>query len=220
MKPNIYTPARKTITRSHKGFRSKVPSKKMKMTVMCESLLEAQFARLVEVHPMVAEYYYQPTEEWYYDDLGNRLTCFPDFKVVWRNGSWTYFEVKPDAKLKCPDLRAKLELISKNFEARSINYRVITDKELEEPVRGEILKGLHKINRLSIPPARLSQILSHEDLSKSRTLGNLTKLFGEADALKLVAGGHFFVLFDARLDQGSRVYHQLEEVQNHDSFRI
>lgn len=99
--------ARRVITRSGRGIRIKFPSKKLGKQVHCESPLERDAVLQFEMHPLVASYQEQPSEETYYDEFGNARSCYPDFLLRLINGSEVLVEVKRKIDLSRPKISQK-----------------------------------------------------------------------------------------------------------------
>jgi TnsA endonuclease N terminal len=214
------SPVRKVVTRTHKGFRAKFPSRKMGAMVGCESLLELQAARLFEFHPYITAFHAQPVEEYFYDDRGYRHSYTPDFKVTFSTLDFVYVEVKPEKKLRCPTLSLKYKQIADSFARRKLSFRLLTERELYQEPRLAIVDRLRSAckTRPAIKSGTAVQKLLGQQRRKS--FGALAAEIGELEALKLIASGALVVNFSRPLNEDSLVFDRHANEVDHDPFRI
>lgn len=214
------SPVRKVVTRSHKGFRAKFPSKKMGGTVGCESLLELQAARLFEFHPYITAFHAQPVEEYFYDDEGCRRSYTPDFKVIFSTTDFVYVEVKPEKKLRCPALALKYKQIAASFAVRKLPFRLLTERELYQEPRLAIvnrLRSAYKARPAVKSRLAVGKLLGHQ---RKKPFGAIAAEIGELEALKLIAAGTLVVNFSQPLTEHSMVFDRHSNEVAHDPFRI
>jgi hypothetical protein len=214
------SPVRNVVTRTHKGFRAKFPSKKMGVTIGCESLLELQAARLFEFHPYVTAFLAQPVEEYFYDNEGCRRSYTPDFKVTFSTTDFVYVEVKPEKKLRCPTLALKYKRIADSFAYRKLPFRLLTERELYQEPRLAIVDRLRSACKAR--PAIKSELAVRELLGheSKKPFGAFVAEIGELEVLKLIAFGKLVVDFSQPLTEHSMVFDRDSNEVDHDPFRI
>lgn len=94
---------RKVVTRSGHGVRGYFPSRKMMRMVAWESQLERDAIMLLEFSLEVVGFREQPVRV-YFDQDGERHQYIPDFEVDLADGRILHVEVKPESKLRKPDI--------------------------------------------------------------------------------------------------------------------
>ena len=117
--------ARRVITRTGRGIRGKFPSRKLQKQVHWESPLERDAVLQFEMHPLIATYQEQPSEETYYDERGTARICYPDFLLRLTDGSEAWVEVKRKVDLSRTKIKRKLELIALRFAEQGRIYSVL-----------------------------------------------------------------------------------------------
>lgn len=117
---------RKVVTRTGRGMRCLVPSRKMGRMIQCESMLEADAVNLFEWSPDIVRFEEQPNFE-FPSDGENSFKYTPDFRLFLINGTDTYVEVKPERKLLGPTLRQRLSHIAEHFERSGRKFHILTD---------------------------------------------------------------------------------------------
>lgn len=173
--------SRKPITRSQRGFRLKYPSLKLGRMVNCESLLEGDFAPLLEFSPGVVSYREQPVRIEYWD--GERMReYFPDFEVQLIDGGLIHVEVKLSTKMARPEVAEKYRAIAKHYQGTDKLFRIVTEQVIRmEPLHSNLRKlsplrrdlgvelpgALELRNRLGRYPLRLAEI--EDRLGKAMT---------------------------------------------------
>lgn len=111
-----------------------LPSVKNKRQVAWESQLEKKACLLFEFSSIVASYREQPiTINFPSDGYIRKYT--PDFELKLKTGECIYVEVKPASKLADDSLKTKLRDIHAFWEQRDHYFIVITDEELNQPIR-------------------------------------------------------------------------------------
>lgn len=124
---------RKVVTASKKTTKGYFASMKMQGQIPYESTLERRALSLFEVDPAVREIYAQP-EEMRLDIDGISSKHFPDFRLV-RTGRDGFVEVKPSRKAEQDDYGAMFEAARNEAAKRSLDYFVLTEKEIERQPR-------------------------------------------------------------------------------------
>lgn len=198
---------RKAITRSKQTFRVKFPSLKNNRMIHCESILEADTARYLELSPHVERYEAQPTVETYYDKNGDPHRYYPDFRVVLCDGSEVDVEAKPEKKLNAPIVKAKLEAVIRRYAELGRRFRIFTDRHVRcEP----LYSNLQLIQRHSRTPIHQSMLNDLKRLLKQAAFRSIAEaaavLGGEQHVYRLIAVGHLEVDFNQQISQNSLVW--------------
>jgi hypothetical protein len=147
---------RKVIHRSGGIMRGKFVSFKNGRTIHWESQLERDAVYLFEYSPGVVRYREQPFTCWYvHGDKTRRYTV--DFEVEFSDGTIVYFEIKPAEKLLKPDYQEKFKAIQQHFNNNGLVFRILTDKEIRQPVLLDNFKllGRHGSSRLNAYQRRI-----------------------------------------------------------------
>lgn len=199
--------ARKAITRSKKSFRVKFPSLKNNCMVHCESMLEGDTARFLEVSHYVKEYRSQPRKETYYDNEGQQREYFPDFEVTLCDDSLVDIEVKPKSKLLKPDVKTKLEAVAVKYSEQGRRFRIVTEEDVQyEP----FLTNLKKLNYYQRSVSDRDQLKKFESLlatSKFSTVKEAALIIsGENIVYGLIAVGFLAADLNKPLDTKSAIW--------------
>ncbi len=179
--------SRNVITRRGRGFRGKVPSRKLGRMVAGESLIECDAILLLEFSPGVLTYQEQPALIQYADGETIR-TYYPDFEVVLRSGEVMHLEIKAAKELDKPATQEKYQVIAADYARRGHGFRIITDEELR---RGDLYPNLLLLaSSLHVKPK------SATATDWKRRFGRATvsfeaaaTYFGEAEVLRMIAWG-------------------------------
>ena len=180
-----------------------LPSVKNKRHIAWESQLEKKACLLFEFSPIVASYMEQPITI-SFPSGGCIRKYTPDFELQLSTGQRIYVEVKPVSKLADEELKAKFRDIDTFWQQHGCYFIVITDEELNQPVRQSNLAFLrpylaYQCSVDSIEQARL-WLSSHQDT----TLDELTNFIGSlSDAYALLAQGHITFDLDQPIDLDS-----------------
>lgn len=147
--------ARKVITRSGRKYRGKFPSRKLNRSVHWESWLERDTILQLEYHPHVLSYQEQPSLEHWYDSRGEVRDYYPDFLADLNSGTQLLIEVKPEAKLRLPEVREKLAGVALRFCEQGRAFRILTEADVRrQPLHDNLLR-MHDACRL---PGRKLQL--------------------------------------------------------------
>jgi hypothetical protein len=167
-----------------------------------ESLLEESAIYHFEFSAQIASYQEQPekTEFWV---EGKRQIYFPDFELMMVDGEVVYVEVKPEAKLKDPVLKKRLEDIAEHYRQRGYRFVVLTDKQLkQEPLLGN-LKQLIYHHRWERDDQELRAAMEALTLLPAHTVDGFKAVLGNVqDVYRLLATG-FYVCDLSRPIEGS-----------------
>ena len=167
--------ARKVVTRGPIGNVGKFPSIKMDRSIHWESMLERDRFRQLEFERDVISYREQPFTIAFLMD-GKRCVYTPDIEVKRLNGLFIE-EVKPEAKLSCPELLRRLEALADVFESQGMQFRVVTERTIR---RQPYLKNINALLRYSrlIPTEKESDLVeSVAHAHQTITLGDLFREF-------------------------------------------
>lgn len=198
---------RQVMSRSQKTMRVKFPSQKNNRMIFCESLLERDVARWLELSPQVTSFCEQPSLEIYYDDEGNARKYIPDFEVNFSDDSVLHIEVKPASKLKRNDVSKKYELIARRYEELGRRFRIITDDQVRcEPLHGN-LKLLFLHSRCPIKKDDLERMLGRLTIKSISTVADAARsIGGENHVYRLLALGFLDTDFQNSIGPDSLVW--------------
>ncbi|UCU99254.1 TnsA endonuclease N-terminal domain-containing protein [Acidovorax radicis] len=212
---------RKVVTRSGKRFRGKFPSQKLGRMVHWESLLERDAIFHFEYHPLVLSYQEQPSIEIYYDENGEQHRYFPDFCLIFRDGSELYIEVKPKCDLQTPEVRNKLQAVAKRFAEQGRRFHVMDEDTIRRQPLLENLRALHTSSK------RAARAIPNLELVKTLTGGPCWKLAQLRDqlqgihkVLRLVQSNHLQIDLEQPLSDDSDVWPPEMQGGAYGSFRI
>ena len=135
---NVAQLARKPITRSKQTVRVLYPSTKVGRMIQCESLLEQKAAAHFEFSAPVRRYKEQPETicvPWH----KGTFKFTPDFELQFLDGTTMFIEVKPSAKLMDKILVERLQAIERYYKKRDLQFSVVTEKEVNHPIRNKNL---------------------------------------------------------------------------------
>ena len=123
-----------------------LPSVKNNRQVAWESQLEKKACLLFEFSPIVARYREQPITIGF--PSGGCIRKYtPDFELHLNTGQRIYVEVKPASKLADDELKTKFRAIDAFWQQHGCYFIVITDEELNQPVRQSNLAFLRPKER-------------------------------------------------------------------------
>ena len=179
--------ARKVITRRGRGFRGKVPSRKLGRMVAGESLIECDAILLLEFSPGVLTYQEQPTLIQYADGETIR-TYYPDFEAVLKSGEVIHLEIKAAAELAKPATQTKYRAIAADYARRGHAFRIITDEELRQ---GDLYLNLLRLaSSLHVKPKSATASDWQRRFGRSPVAFEAAATyFGEAEVLRMIAWG-------------------------------
>ena len=179
--------ARNPLTRGGRGFRGKFPSRKLRRSVVAESLAECDAILVFEFSPGVVSYREQPTLIQYAD--GNCIrNYYPDFEVVLVTGELIHVEVKTAKQLAKPVNQKKYRAIAADYARRGHGFRILTDKDIRHGIFYDNLKLLASCLHVKpgdTSPTEWRRQFGHAAVGFSEVEG----LLGRAEVLRLIAWG-------------------------------
>lgn len=179
---------RKVITRRSNHFRAYVPSRKNPRPTPCESILEAEFVRLLELSPLVARFTVQPIKlELQVGDEIQRY--FPDVHIDLADGSDLWCEVKPEARLAVARVAARMSAAHASFARDGSKFVVVTDRWLHQEPRRSNVAGLMYHRRDPIPPIEVKAVERQLHVAGPKVLADLEELLGKDLAWRLLGAG-------------------------------
>lgn len=195
--------SRNVITRRGRGFRGKIPSRKLGRMVAGESLTECDAILLLEFSPGVLTYQEQPALIQYADGETIR-TYYPDFEVVLRSGEVMHLEIKAAKELAKPATQEKYRAIAADYARRGHGFRIITDEDLR---RGDLYPNLLRLaSSLHVKPNSATASDWQRRFGRSPvSFEAAATCFGEAEVLRLIAWGMAHSNLHCPLDSGAMV---------------
>ncbi|MVF14233.1 hypothetical protein FT643_19025 [Ketobacter sp. MCCC 1A13808] len=172
------------------------PSAKNNRQIAWESQLEKRACLLFEFSSGVLSYREQPITI-FYPCEGKMRKYTPDFELLLTTKQRVFVEVKPASKLKDQELIKRLRNISAFWMQHDCHFIVITDEELNQPVRQHNLSFLRPhlkpaCNR-ELVDAATKWLLQNQDATVqglSEFTGSLNKVYS------LIAQGHIAIDLD------------------------
>lgn len=198
---------RQVMTRSQKTMRVKFPSQKNNRMIFCESLLERDVARWLELSSQVTSFREQPSIEIYYDEEGNARRYIPDFEATFSDDSVLHIEVKPASTLKRKKVSKKYELIARRYEELGRRFRIITDDLVRcEPLHGN-LKLLFLHSRCPIKKDDIERMIGRLSMNNFLTVADAARsIGGENHVYRLLALGFLSTDFQNGIGLDSPVW--------------
>lgn len=179
---------RKVVTRRSNHFRAIIPSRKNPHSTPCESILEAEFVRFLELSPLVAGFTVQPMKlELQVGDEMQRY--FPDVHVFLTDGKDVWCEVKPEARLAVARVAARMSAARAHFVRDGSAFVIVTDTWLHQEPRRSNVAGLMYHRRDPIPPIQVKAVERQLHLAGPKVLADLEELLGKDLAWRLLGAG-------------------------------
>lgn len=187
--------SRNVITRRGRGFRGKVPSRKLGRMVAGESLTECDAILVLEFSPGVLSYREQPILVQYVSGDSIR-DYYPDFEVVLITGEVIHVEIKTAKDLAKPANRVKYRAIAADYARREHGFRILTDQDIRQ---GNLYTNLKLLEScLHVKPETSSPSEWQRHFGRIPVAFSLVAdRLGRAEVLRLIAWG--FAHGDLRL---------------------
>lgn len=118
-------PVRTIVRRQHRGFVCLFHSQKSAIPIECESLLELDFVRLVEVDHDITSIIHQPREiSWTLDGVTH--LHIPDFEITYKRNP-VVVEVKPRRRAALPAVLERTKIVTRDLAEKGVLYRILTE---------------------------------------------------------------------------------------------
>ncbi len=174
-----------------------------------------------EMHPLIATYQEQPSEETYYDERGTARICYPDFLLRLTDGSEAWVEVKRKVDLSRTKIKRKLELIALRFAEQGRSYRVLCEDQIRrEPLHTNLEELWKATKAVRIDPSVHSAV---NGLSNHRlyTTAELSVLLGDEQMVRaLIARGQLRTNLELQLTPESKVWTALNKEAGDGAFLL
>ena len=213
--------ARRVITRSGRGIRGKFPSRKLQKQVHWESPLERDAVLQFEMHPLIATYQEQPSEEAYYDECGSARVCYPDFLLRLIDGSQVWVEVKRKVDLSRTKIKRKLELIALRFAEQGRAYRILSEDNIHREPLHTNLEELWKATKAVRIDTSVHSVVNGLSNHRLYTTAELSVLLGDEQmVLAFIAQGRLRTNLELQLSPTSKVWTALNKEAGDGSFLL
>ncbi|AOE86747.1 TnsA endonuclease N-terminal domain-containing protein [Pseudomonas sp. TCU-HL1] len=145
------------------------PSQKNREYISCESLLESDFCLYLEYLPAVQRYISHPIRFILNFGPTKTLKYTPDFFVKLADGSWVFYEIKPDSQLEGSRTQEKLLCFQRALAEHGYLLETIAESHFRKPTLFHNLNYLyaHSFGATQLGIARVVHIV--ED-APSRTI--------------------------------------------------
>ena len=179
--------SRRVVTRTGRGFRGYFPSKKVNRMVEYESLLERDAIYLFEHSPGIKSFQEQPELVMY--EYENKIRkYYPDFAVTLNSEVVIHTEVKPQIKLNCPDLNAKLTAIVNRYQNHSADFMILTELTIRKEPLFSNLKTINSVNKYHLDIEKIflkcKKLITSSELY---TVKEISEVFGKTEVLIMLA---------------------------------
>ncbi len=205
---------RKVVTRSGHGVRGYFPSRKMMRMVAWESQLERDAIMLLEFSLGVVGFREQPARV-YFDQDGVRHQYIPDFEVELADGRILHVEVKPESKLRKPDIARRFAAITAHYSRSENGFSVLTEKAIRKEPRLSNLRLLayHQPDDASSP--EMTAYIQKLALLPAQTVAGAAAVLGDVRAVyQLLAANEYGCDLDSPIRAESRIYPAGKEVRH------
>ena len=191
-----------------------IPSAKNNRQVAWESQLEKKACLLFEFSSIVVSYREQPiTISFPSDGCIRKYT--PDFELKLKTGQRIYVEVKPAKKLADEELRAKFRDIDAFWVQHGCHFIVITDEELNQPVRQRNLSFLRPYLSYQCRADLIKEARVWLSDHRNVTLQELAEFIGSlSSTYSLLARGYIAFDLDQPIELKTLLTIQTEESAN------
>lgn len=199
------TRAREPVTRSRGLVRGQFPSTKMKRMIAWESQLEQKACYHFEFSSRVISYREQPETLCLPD--GERMYRYtPDFELVLPDGEIVFVEIKPLSKLFSKSIYERLQLASSFLKEKGYQFIVITDEELNHPVRNRNFSILRSYLNVHLPDRLIQEATSWLLSEPYPTVEKLSRFVGlQSISFALIARQHIGFDFHQALNNDSEI---------------
>lgn len=196
---------RNPVTPSRMTVRGQFPSKKMQRMIAWESQLERRACYLFEFSSNILSFKEQP-ERFSIPFKSEIKRYTPDFEIINQFGEISYCEIKPLNKLI--NLKDYFNHVSLYFLKQHIDFIVLTDKELINPIREHNLLILRQFQNLEI--TREDQLSLNEAYARndcnSMTLKDLACFYEMGFIYSAIANGYLVCDLYAELTSNTSIF--------------
>lgn len=209
---------RKVVTRSGHGVRGYFPSRKMSRMVAWESQLERDAIMLLEFSLGVVGFREQPARV-YFDQDGERHLYIPDFEVELADGRLLHVEVKPESKLRKPDIARRFAAITAHYSRSDNGFSILTEEVIRKEPRLSNLRLLayHQPEDASSPEmaAHIQKLV----LLPAQTVAGATAVLGDVRAVyQLLAANVYGCDLDSPIGAETRIFPAGKEARHETLF--
>lgn len=196
---------RKVVTRRSNHFRAIVPSRKNPHPNPCESILEAEFVRLLELSPTVTRFTMQPIKlELQVGDETQRY--YPDVRAHLCDGRELWCEIKPSARLTVARVAARMSAASAHFLREGSEFCVVTDTWIHQEPRRSNVEALMYHRRETIPAIEIKAIQTQLHAAKPRVLADLEAMLGDDLAWRLLGNAIIGLDLESEIQPQSPIF--------------
>lgn len=196
---------RKVVTRRSNHFRAIVPSRKNPHPTPCESILEAEFVRLLELSPTVTRFTMQPIKlELQVGDETQRY--YPDVCAHLNDGRALWCEVKPSARLAVARVAARMSAAKAHFSQAGSEFCVVTDTWIHDEPRRTNVAMLMYHRRERIPATELDATQRQLHVASPAVLAELEELVGNDLAWRLLGNGIVGLDLESEIQSSSPIF--------------
>ncbi|WP_040726216.1 TnsA endonuclease N-terminal domain-containing protein [Thiomicrorhabdus sp. Kp2] len=188
----MYSPARKIKKSSVKNI-VRFPSSKNNRTLLLESILESQFALLLEYDNNVEEYFEQPKTFFLEDENRKTYRYTPDFLIVFKNGSRKFIEVKPKKEVESGKFSKVFNLFQQRSAQSGDGFEVMSEEYIQKKPLLQNLKYFYRFRKHQILNMELFEEISNQ-VTTPVTFKDLHQNYDLKSLYQLIAFG--YIKFD------------------------
>uniref|UniRef100_Q31IP9 TnsA endonuclease N-terminal domain-containing protein n=1 Tax=Hydrogenovibrio crunogenus (strain DSM 25203 / XCL-2) TaxID=317025 RepID=Q31IP9_HYDCU len=188
----MYSPARKIKKSSVKNI-VRFPSSKNNRTLLLESILESQFALLLEYDNSVEAYFEQPETFVLQTETNTKHKYTPDFLIAFKNGQRKYIEVKPRSEIESGKFSTVFELFKQKTTQLGDNFEVLSEEVIQREPLLQNLKYFYRFRKHKTINIKLFEELSNH-ITTPITFKELSLSYDLKSLYQLIAFG--YIKFD------------------------
>lgn len=157
--------------------------------MLLESILESEFALVLEYDTKVETYFEQPETFFLQDESGKTTRYTPDFLIVLTSGLRKYIEVKPESEVKSGKYSKVFSLFQQKLLHTIDDFEVITETTIKKEPLLRNLKYFYKYRKSRSIDIPLLEKLS-SSVSNQVAFRELTQHSNLKSLYELIASGH------------------------------
>lgn len=202
---SLYVPVRRAITRRGHGYRVKVVSRKAGRAVHCESMLEADAVRILDLHPQVVSIEEQPVCINFRDSFLQMRSAVPDFRLGLSSDVPMLLEVKWHKHRHRTAIARKLQSLAEHLDRAGQPYRVWTEEDIRREPRFSTVRKIRRRAKQRLLPREQEALFQQLGSCDGKSFGQLAQSVTEDSVYRLLLASALFVDLNEPLTDESKV---------------